>query len=900
MLGSAYGGEQMAIDGVTTVVDAAVAYATAGVGNAVLRSALARLSETGVLRTVVNSPAGRYVITEGVEAVVGGVPSAAVEVAADDATWRDTNPGNRIVRALGTSIAMDMVMSGGMDIGGGLLGRALPGARATDGPAGAGPHASDVDTDVDGPSELPPAPATDADVEGHTPLTDAAAERGRPLTPDEIADVDPDAIDTTARPDADADADTDAPHDRADVDGDADADTTHMRPDDVPSRQRHGEDGGTPDVEAGGHPRTDVDPDADTAAVPEVDPLDDLAARAGMPRDVFDTLASVAELMGMRIQFRPTTSSAPGNLAAGMRAKPEVIKAKTINGIDRLLHPDIALDGSDHGRVGFFEPTHPRDLPAGDPRRAVYESADPTMRAAIDDRFASRRAEWTNPAYRRPFDEGLARSDGPFVEIRTEQPAVDPDTGLPTGEGAFAPLTGDHDLFDIRWADGRSMTRDEYTAVINMLRGMGLNVEHGALTHWPVDSPDTFSRAAYDRMMEEARTSEPVIEFSPEGARQTPADAAIPEPMGPQHGPEVPETVPEGGYEDWADVASDMASPPRTTTDGAGSQPGSPAATTSTSQAAADALPALEPVIGGPDASLQGGPTLRQFTDRLRSVIGMTAPGAPPERRMLMLRVLMNQTLEEVGVPGPRVFDLVDGNGGATTNSWRFEVGRECFEPGNESWLAEVLYHEARHLEQRFRLAQMKAQEGWDAERIAREMRIPRSVADAAVARQADIPPAMRPLLPELWASLYGDRAMDRRQMLREGAALRAHARGLREQLELLRARLLAVQQAERLRAMEHGAERDAMLDAIGRHQRRLADLERRYGSDGGLTAEMLEDLQTAGLSLEAAIDAMSAHHDNLIPAIRWYYQRYRGLAEEVDAFAIGEAAGAEYRRGSP
>lgn len=134
----------------------------------------------------------------------------------------------------------------------------------------------------------------------------------------------------------------------------------------------------------------------------------------------------------------------------------------------------------------------------------------------------------------------------------------------------------------------------------------------------------------------------------------------------------------------------------------------------------------------------------------------------------------VNGHLSDSGVPecSSQLADL-DSNGQLDFENWRIELGQERF--GRETvsseeaaGIARTVYHEARHAEQWFRMAQMRAGQGRTAAQIAREMSIPPEIAQAAVADPIQ-PGTMEALIADGWfQSVYGSGSDHRDRTLRE------------------------------------------------------------------------------------------------------------------------------------
>ena len=224
----------------------------------------------------------------------------------------------------------------------------------------------------------------------------------------------------------------------------------------------------------------------------------------GMSKHVAGTVQGMCDEYGVVIDVRPTTGTAPEWRGKGAVPKPEVIKAKTINEYDRLLGaPEGAI-----GLVGYFDPKLPR-RPSG---------MDDHDWAALNNRFQQRQKEFTGLASDMAKLEkaGTVRVEGKVVML------VNPHVGA--GEQQYSPVTGDHDLFDIHWADGRKMTDEAADAIANLMRGMNVDIEHPAHMRWkPTNAKD---QKMYDDIAKQhsggADHTQDLIRFEP---GQAPHDA---------------------------------------------------------------------------------------------------------------------------------------------------------------------------------------------------------------------------------------------------------------------------------------------------------------------------------------------------------------------------------------
>ncbi len=240
------------------------------------------------------------------------------------------------------------------------------------------------------------------------------------------------------------------------------------------------------DPDAAGTKLADMPPERSKPGGPAAEdvgkPLtrEDLANRYGMPAENVTKIQAVCAEQGIIVDIRPTTPYAEPMLREGTALpKPEKVKAKTINETDVQIG---LAKREDLGKVGFFDPANV------EPRRpADFESLPEAQKKAIDDRIKQRQEEFAD--YRKDMqklqDAGLIR--------------VDPDgTVINTGlvEGGELPFTGDHDIFDIRAADGTKLSPEGYQRAKAALLAADAGIMHGGVTGWAVDAPDTFNTPA--------------------------------------------------------------------------------------------------------------------------------------------------------------------------------------------------------------------------------------------------------------------------------------------------------------------------------------------------------------------------------------------------------------------
>lgn len=162
-------------------------------------------------------------------------------------------------------------------------------------------------------------------------------------------------------------------------------------------------------------------------------------------------------------------------------------------------------------------------------------------------------------------------------------------------------------------------------------------------------------------------------------------------------------------------------------------------------------------------------------------VIDRWAELTPQERAAELVR-LVNVRLQAAGVPPviPNATDTGVAAGQFDFGTWQMEVGLPALSGAQvtrdeAAEIVDTIYHEARHAEQWFRMAQMRAGRGRSAAGIISDLRgIPPHVADAAVAAPL-ARGTMEALIAEGWyESVYGSGAAYRERVLTEVLAARA------------------------------------------------------------------------------------------------------------------------------
>jgi hypothetical protein len=164
------------------------------------------------------------------------------------------------------------------------------------------------------------------------------------------------------------------------------------------------------------------------------------------------------------VEVRSTTQSAPEHLEQGAVAKPMDVKSKTIKPSDVSLGAAGA-----EGTVGYFKPQAEGDLSGGAARRWWERDQD----------------FWENAHKMSELQKPVAEQQGTHNEI---QVGFTPEGELrAVGDGKQRAITGDHDVWDIRHADGTPLSRAEYEQAAALMQQADMGVLHGAQKWWQSD-----------------------------------------------------------------------------------------------------------------------------------------------------------------------------------------------------------------------------------------------------------------------------------------------------------------------------------------------------------------------------------------------------------------------------
>ena len=243
----------------------------------------------------------------------------------------------------------------------------------------------------------------------------------------------------------------------------------------------------------------------------------------GMPESSVQKFQDFVDAHGLAVYVRPT-NPAGIRWADGLAGpKPQAVKAKTINKLD------VRLGSSEHtiGLVGLMRPE-------GGPHHGL---TDTLILRMPDDATAAERPA-LEARLRQRADEFDRLAPKAAEQIKARQIGLHHGVlGLRGTDGIFVPITGDHDLFDVRLADSTEsgmieteLDAPSYLAVIDMMVAADMGVMHGAHMRWNRDDPSSSGRftdaadaAMFDHIVrshQEHEGGEPLIRFAP-GQRVT-------------------------------------------------------------------------------------------------------------------------------------------------------------------------------------------------------------------------------------------------------------------------------------------------------------------------------------------------------------------------------------------
>ncbi|MEV0032780.1 hypothetical protein [Nocardia sp. NPDC050793] len=245
--------------------------------------------------------------------------------------------------------------------------------------------------------------------------------------------------------------------------------------------------GETPATGTDGH-----GPHSDTPVIPRPVSAAELVDVHGIPEINQRRFQEVANRFGCVIDVRPTNPESARWLDAGALPKRMDIKSKTINSLD----PYLGASEEHTGLVGFFEPS-----------KATRANVPDHLWDQVNERYKQRLAEWLEL---RETMESYA-GKGKYVVQNKVVYGFD-------REGNLRPLAGDHDVFDIRYGSGDSLSLTAYHKIVETMIQQNMGVMHGAHMYWPIVEPN-FHPGIYHRIISAHKPGgEPLIRFIPNAA----------------------------------------------------------------------------------------------------------------------------------------------------------------------------------------------------------------------------------------------------------------------------------------------------------------------------------------------------------------------------------------------
>ncbi|WP_330183378.1 hypothetical protein OHB26_06845 [Nocardia sp. NBC_01503] len=235
----------------------------------------------------------------------------------------------------------------------------------------------------------------------------------------------------------------------------------------------------------------------ESEARPEPMPLtsQEIQQEHGIPEKNQRIVKEYTEVHDLLIEVRPTNVDSVPHLQEGAMPKPMDVKDKTINQDD----VDLGAPEWAKGLVGRFEP--------GRLKLPEEGTVSPERMEQLRDRLAKRDKDFE--AYRDHMQRLGARyrvTDDGIVE------------GL--FKGKYQPITGDHDLFDIRHADGTRLTADELRFHEEALVQLDAGIQHGPHVYWEPASEFQRTRNFEDIVNKHQHDAppndrEPLVQFRP-------------------------------------------------------------------------------------------------------------------------------------------------------------------------------------------------------------------------------------------------------------------------------------------------------------------------------------------------------------------------------------------------
>ncbi|MEU0540323.1 ADP-ribosyltransferase [Nocardia sp. NPDC005978] len=230
--------------------------------------------------------------------------------------------------------------------------------------------------------------------------------------------------------------------------------------------------------------------------VPEPVTATEIESKYGIPVENQRKIQEYADANNLRFDVRPTNPDAVRHLKEGAMPKPMSIKDKTINDLDIAL----GAPADAKGLVGHFAPGM-LELPD------TSEMSDADVEA-LKKRLADREGDYAK--YHEKMEE--YREAGKF-DVREDGVVV-----AKVGDQEV-PVTGDHDMFDLRHADGTRLSPEELAHHEAELSKLDAGIMHGPHVYW---NPEADQRVRnFEPIINDHRydpnnpNAEPLIRFEP-------------------------------------------------------------------------------------------------------------------------------------------------------------------------------------------------------------------------------------------------------------------------------------------------------------------------------------------------------------------------------------------------
>ncbi|WP_169812678.1 WXG100-like domain-containing protein [Nocardia acidivorans] len=235
----------------------------------------------------------------------------------------------------------------------------------------------------------------------------------------------------------------------------------------------------------------------ESEARPEPIPLTSLEIQDehGIPEKNQRIVQEYTDFHDLLIEVRPTNVDSVPHLQEGAMPKPMDIKDKTINQDD----VDLGAPEWAKGLVGRFGP--------GVLKLPEEGTVSPERMEELRDRLAKRDKDFV------AYQDHMQRL-GARYRVTAD--------GIVEGlfKGKYQPITGDHDLFDIRHADGTRLTAAELSFHEDALTQLDAGIQHGPHVYWEPASEfqrirnfeDIVNKHQHDAP---PRDREPLVQFRP-------------------------------------------------------------------------------------------------------------------------------------------------------------------------------------------------------------------------------------------------------------------------------------------------------------------------------------------------------------------------------------------------